>query len=93
MTVATAAGLGKGEHEMEQTIIEIIQRITGETFPDATGASNIVLDFGLDSLLMVTLLLNLEDEFEVSFDFDDFDFEHLKSVSDLAAYIKGELDA
>lgn len=77
---------------MEKTIISIIERITGETYPDANGSSNIVLDFGLDSLLMVTLFLNLEDEFEVSFDFDDFDFENLKSVSTLASYIKGALD-
>lgn len=77
---------------MEKTIISIIERITGETFPDASGSSNIALDFGLDSLLMVTLFLNLEDEFEVSFDFDNFDFEQLKSVDSLADYIKGEMD-
>lgn len=77
---------------MEKTIISMIERITGETFPDADGDSNIVTDFGIDSLMMVTLFLNLEDEFEVSFDFDEFDFENLKSVSTLAAYIQGELD-
>lgn len=78
---------------MEKTILDMIERITGESFPGANSASNIVTDFGLDSLLMVTLFLNLEDEFEVSFDFDDFDFAHLQSVASLAAYIKGEMDA
>lgn len=78
---------------MEKTIIGIIERITGEAFPNADGSSSVITDFGLDSLLMVTLFLNLEDEFGVSFDFDAFDFEHLKSVSALAAYIEGERDA
>lgn len=47
--------------------------MTGEVYPDANENSNVILDFGLDSLQMVTLFLNLEDEFEVSFDFDLFD--------------------
>ena len=32
----------------------------------------------------------LEDEFEVSFDFDLFDFEILKSISSLVDYIRSE---
>ena len=39
---------------------------------------------------MVTLFLNLEDEFEVSFYFDLFDFEILKSISSLVDYIRSE---
>lgn len=75
---------------MEKTIINIIERVTGESFPSANESSNIILDFGIDSLQMVTLFLNLEDEFEVSFDFESFDFELLSSVSSLASYIRRE---
>ena len=70
---------------MEKQVISIIERVTGEVYPDANENSNVILDFGLDSLQMVTLFLNLEDEFEVSFDFDLFDFEILKSISSLVS--------
>ena len=73
---------------MEKQVI--IERVTGEVYPDANENSNVILDFGLDSLQMVTLFLNLEDEFEVSFDFDLFDFEILKSISSLVDYIRSE---
>lgn len=75
---------------MEKQVISIIVRVTGEVYPDANENSNVILDFGLDSLQMVTLFLNLEDEFEVSFDFDLFDFEILKSISSLVDYIRSE---
>lgn len=70
---------------MEKQVISIIERVTGEVYPDANENSNVILDFGLDSLQMVTLFLNLEDEFEVS-----FDFEILKSISSLVNYIRSE---
>lgn len=70
---------------MEKQVISIIERVTGEVYPDANENSNVILDFGLDSLQMVTLFLNLEDEFEVS-----FDFEILKSISSLVDYIRSE---
>lgn len=75
---------------MEKQVISIIERVTCEVYPDANENSNVILDFGLDSLQMVTLFLNLEDEFEVSFDFDLFDFEILKSISSLVDYIRSE---
>ena len=75
---------------MEKQVISIIERVTGEVYADANENSNVILDFGLDSLQMVTLFLNLEDEFEVSFDFDLFDFEILKSISSLVDYIRSE---
>lgn len=75
---------------MEKQVISINERVTGEVYPDANENSNVILDFGLDSLQMVTLFLNLEDEFEVSFDFDLFDFEILKSISSLVDYIRSE---
>ena len=75
---------------MEKQIISIIERVTGDSFPNANENSNIILDFGLDSLQMVTLFLNLEDAFDVSFDFDVLDFEVFKSISSLINYIRSE---
>lgn len=35
---------------MEKQVISIIERVTGEVYPDANENSNVILDFGLDSL-------------------------------------------
>lgn len=73
---------------MEKQIIEIIERLTGESFPMATEESSIINDFGIDSLQMVNFFLNLEDEFDIVIDFDNFDYVSLQSIGALANYIK-----
>lgn len=77
---------------MEKQIIEIIERLTGESFSSATKDSSILNDFGIDSLQMVNLFLNLEDEFDVSIDFENFDYEILSTVETLANYIRKNSD-
>ena len=57
---------------MEKKNYKYIERITGNTFPEANLQSNIITDFGIDSLQMVTFFLNLEDEFQISIDFENF---------------------
>lgn len=77
---------------MDKVIIKTIERITGEDFPKADINSNIITDFGLDSLQMVTFFLNLEDEFDVYIDFENFDFENLSSIERLIKYIQTQVD-
>lgn len=77
---------------MEKHIIEIIERLTGESFPAATKDSSILKEFGIDSLQMVNLFLNLEDEFDISIDFENFDYEILSTVETLADYIRDNSD-
>ncbi|WP_340678347.1 phosphopantetheine-binding protein [Paraglaciecola sp.] len=50
--------------------------------------TNLIEDVGMDSLDMVDFLLNLESCFDISVDFDNFDFEVLTLVSRLISYIE-----
>ncbi|MFC3032904.1 acyl carrier protein [Pseudoalteromonas fenneropenaei] len=50
--------------------------------------SNLIEDFAIDSLDIVDILLGLEATFDISVDFDNFDFENLTKVSRLLAYIQ-----
>lgn len=77
---------------MEKRIINIIERITGNTFPEANFQSNIITDFGIDSLQMVTFFLNLEDEFQISIDFENFNYENLSSIEKTIKYINDQVD-
>lgn len=73
---------------MEKKIVTIIERLTGESFPAATKESSVINDFGIDSLQMVNLFLNLEDEFDIEIDFENVDYGNLRTVGALADYIK-----
>ncbi len=77
---------------MEKRIIEIIEKIKGEEMSDLTAENSIVDDFRLDSLQTVNFFLNLEDEFDIVIDFENFDYKLLSSVKLLAEYIKKEME-
>lgn len=77
---------------MEKKIIEIIEKIKGEKNTDLTAENSIINDFRLDSLQTVNFFLNLEDEFDIVIDFENFDYELLSSVNRLAQYIKKEME-
>lgn len=77
---------------MEEKIIEIIEKLKEEEFPNANSGSSVIHDFGLDSLQMVNFFLNLEDEFNIAIDFENFDYKLLQSIQVLADYIRSEMD-
>lgn len=77
---------------MEKKIIEIIEKIKGEKVTGLTAENSIINDFRLDSLQTVNFFLNLEDEFDIVIDFENFDYELLSSVNRLAQYIKKEME-
>lgn len=52
--------------------------------------SNLIEDLGADSLDIVELCLALEENFEIIV--EDEDFEQLKTLGSIIAYIQGEYD-
>lgn len=77
---------------IEEKVIEIIEKLKGEKIAGLTAESNIITDFRLDSLQTVNFFLNLEDEFDIVIDFENFDFDLLSSVNKLAEYIRNEIN-
>jgi acyl carrier protein len=58
---------------LENTVIEIISRVIKSPVSQLTGQSGLNLVTGWDSLNHTILVLELENEFDISFDFDELD--------------------
>jgi acyl carrier protein len=72
-------------------LIQILVEIKNE--PDLLGcitaSTDVLNELGLDSLEMINLALRVEDEFQITIDFETFDFETLLSVKSFWDFIEG----
>ena len=73
------------------TIINGIKEIVENDEIVITKNSELINDIGLDSLMLVNLLLNLEDELNLCLDYEDMDFDEIITVDDLEKYISNEV--
>lgn len=79
--------------ETKEKVIEIIKELSG--LENISLDSNLQSDIKLDSLIMVTLLLQIEDEFQIELDESDmnpFDLETVESVVELVKKYIGDKD-
>ncbi len=79
---------------MEEKFKEIISQYCSVEAEDITNDMNIRSDLGLSSLDLMTFLGDLEDEFDVEFDFGDGgqQLAGINTVSDAIEMLKGYLD-
>ena len=72
-------------------LIRILAEVKGE--PDLGmqigPGTDIVNELGLDSLQMINLALRVEDEFQITIDFETFDLDTLLSVESFWRFIEG----
>ena len=73
------------EPSIEEKLKEIVIKQFGEGEKTVTLESSFVNDLGADSLDIVELVMELEDEFDVSI--PDEDAEKMKTVGDAVKYI------
>jgi acyl carrier protein len=59
----------------------------GTAADDIGTAADLVEEYGLDSLQMISFLLAIEDALNVEVDYENLELEHLRSVSQFAAYV------
>ena len=52
------------------------------------SGTDIINELGLDSLQMINLALRVEDEFQITIDFETFDFDTLLSVQSFWEFIE-----
>lgn len=75
---------------MSSSVFERLQKILAEQFEidedDITLNSDIVDDFGADSLDFVDLVMSIEDEFEI--EVPDEAIEEIRTVDDAVKYIE-----
>lgn len=68
-------------NEKNETVIEILEELCGSPIEDLS--MTLVGDLAMDSLRMVTLLLMLEDSFEIELDESDMNPFQLLTVEDV----------
>lgn len=69
-----------------EKVREIISNILGIESEDITMGSSFMDDLGADSLDVVELIMDLQDEFNL--EIPDEDAEKIRTVSDVVEYIK-----
>lgn len=69
-----------------ERVIEIILENLGVDESELTENTNLVEDLGIDSLDMVELAMQLEDEFDM--DIEDEEMEKLQTLKDIVEYIE-----
>jgi acyl carrier protein len=76
---------------MVEKIIEILSKVKDDVSLKGTlgGGTNIISEVGLDSLQMISFILELEDAFDIEIDFDKFDLTSLQSIDRLCKVLEG----
>lgn len=70
---------------LTETIKELVKEFAPQ---DAVVDENFDIRNGLDSLSLVSFLLNVEDEIDVEIDIETLELENLKSVKVFAEYLE-----
>lgn len=61
----------------------------GMTVDDISADANLVDEYGLDSLQMISFLLGIEDTFDVELDYENLRLDHLRSVREFVGFVAG----
>ncbi|SES64047.1 acyl carrier protein [[Clostridium] polysaccharolyticum] len=79
---------------MMKKIMESIQNVLGEEGieKELKADMDLINEVGLDSLQLVNVILDLEEEFGLCIDFDEFDFDEVKTIQLLADYLEALQD-
>ncbi|MGG1618892.1 acyl carrier protein [Paenibacillus sp. NRS-1782] len=79
---------------MQLKIIEIIADIKEDPSlrNKLNGSSDLMNDAALDSLQIISFILNVEEAFGIEVDFDSFDLDHLNSIDRFCEFV-GHLSA
>jgi len=74
---------------IEDKVVNIICEQMGTSRDKISDKTSFINDLGADSLDTVELVMNFEDEFEISI--PDDDAEKIQTVGDAVSYIKGKV--
>jgi len=74
---------------MEQKVKEIIGEIKEKPYLAhvLSDETDIINDVELDSLQMINFILRVEEEFDLEFDYDNFNYDHLSSITSFCQFI------
>lgn len=77
-------------NKLNKLILDVVHQkdisVTEEQISKDKNA-DLYSDFGIDSLLMVFLIVEIENEFEIEFDLDELDNEKLRQVNEICKLV------
>ena len=76
---------------LRQTLLEMLEEETWEKYEQLDESSNLRTDLHLDSVDLVSLVLQIERKFNV--DIDSKDLEHIATVADVLNFIEAHQPA
>ncbi len=79
----------EGELLMKEKLVNIICEVKEDTslVDKIKNSTDLLNEIGIDSLQLINIILKIEDEIDVQFNFDEFDMDSLKSIDSLWEYI------
>ncbi|MBN2353537.1 MAG: acyl carrier protein [Spirochaetales bacterium] len=75
--------------DIKKTLADLIRGIRQDETPIGELADdvNLLLDLGLDSIQVISLILAVEDTFGIEIDYDNFEYGNMESVKSFCGFI------
>ncbi|TCL56187.1 phosphopantetheine binding protein [Kineothrix alysoides] len=73
------------------TLFKIVFEISEEKNYQITEETDLITDYGFDSLKFILLISEIEEKYEIEFDIDDIDIEKLRSMSLLTQLVNKKI--
>ncbi len=80
-------------HEIEQKVSEVVSRLAQFNNDNIEVDSDLRDNYGVDSIVLVELLVEIEDVFGITFDSSFLTYEAFSTVSSISDYIYGKLNS
>jgi acyl carrier protein len=74
------------ENKVRAVLIGVLSN--GLAPDDVAPDADLVDEYGLDSLQMISFLLGIEDTFDLELDYENLELDHLRSVAQFASYVR-----
>ncbi len=74
------------EDKVREVLVGVLSN--GMTPDEVAIDADLVEEYGLDSLQLISFLLGIEDSFDLELDYENLELDHLRSVAQFASYVR-----
>lgn len=74
-----------------EKMTKILKEVTEDEELSISINSDLIEETELDSLTMIKFIIAIEDEFDIEIDYDELDFEQIKTVSSFITLIEEKI--
>jgi acyl carrier protein len=74
------------EDKVRGVLVDVLAN--GMSTEEVGRDADLVEEYGLDSLQMISFLLGIEDTFDLELDYENLELDHLRTVAQFASYVR-----